>query len=215
MKNGWLFSGHYIIPRSGAIVFQPTLPARGATNIHVYYSYNFMISTHAPRTGSDDGRRRTSAAAKDFNPRSPHGERPPRGGRTRRRNGISTHAPRTGSDLAVRKLPNIFRDFNPRSPHGERLIPISSDVYMRGISTHAPRTGSDRRNDNTTDVTGYFNPRSPHGERLCSFVGSSCITPFQPTLPARGATPQKTGAGNHFLFQPTLPARGATAYNLM
>ena len=59
--------------------FQPTLPARGATKSRRAHARKGQISTHAPRTGSDDGRRRTSAAAKDFNPRSPHGERP-RGG---------------------------------------------------------------------------------------------------------------------------------------
>ena len=55
--------------------FQSTLPARGATQ---WTASNFRclgISIHAPRTGSDDEQRRTRAAAKDFNPRSPHGER--------------------------------------------------------------------------------------------------------------------------------------------
>ena len=61
------------------VLFQSTLPARGATNSYGIINNCKRISIHAPRTGSDDGRRRTSAAAKDFNPRSPHGERrPPR-----------------------------------------------------------------------------------------------------------------------------------------
>ena len=55
--------------------FQSTLPARGATPAASQSQQPPAISIHAPRTGSDDGRRRTSAAAKDFNPRSPHGER--------------------------------------------------------------------------------------------------------------------------------------------
>ena len=34
-----------------------------------------VISIHAPRTGSDRGRAWLVARAKNFNPRSPHGER--------------------------------------------------------------------------------------------------------------------------------------------
>ena len=60
------------------------------------------ISTHAPRTGSDECRAFLLFLHRFyFNPRSPHGERP-RGLR-----GfppcpaISTHAPRTGSDATT------------------------------------------------------------------------------------------------------------------
>ena len=82
-------------------------------------------------------------AIRNFNPRSPHGERllPPRG-----------------------RL--VHPDFNPRSPHGERLsrgrlqvlvLAFQSTLPARGatadwavrriaelISIHAPRTGSDK-----------------------------------------------------------------------
>ena len=41
------------------VVFQPTLPARGATfNFYGQQAYQY-ISTHAPRTGSDSPRTRT------------------------------------------------------------------------------------------------------------------------------------------------------------
>ena len=78
-----------------------------------------------------------------------------------------------------------------------------------------------------------FNPRSPHGERLPTCVAVSSATPFQSTLPARGATralmvcmilprisihAPRTGsdisialtAVVRLKFQSTLPARGAT-----
>ena len=103
-----------------------------------------MISTHAPRTGSDGRAVFVWAAALDyFNPRSPHGERP---------------TPR----LMCREVHGYF---NPRSPHGERppkkkasptrntfqpTLPArgATDTDKRrldghDISTHAPRTGSD------------------------------------------------------------------------
>ena len=101
--------------------FQPTLPARGATQHEMEGYHNEQY----------------------FNPRSPHGERqvleqtreikvtafqptlPARGATIAAvhdvlRRTISTHAPRTGSDHAR-----------------------SGDLRRALISTHAPRTGSD------------------------------------------------------------------------
>ena len=124
--------------------FQPTLPARGATHVNAFIARAGLISTHAPRTGSD------AAAAE-------------KAGVTIE---ISTHAPRTGSDGCGKGAYITQLYFNPRSPHGER--PPESMLYgvpsfsfqptlpargatwkmcLRGgqvvISTHAPRTGSD------------------------------------------------------------------------
>ena len=59
-------------------LFQPTLPARGATKIAQVYPELESISTHAPRTGSDT---EFLSAPRDRE--------------------ISTHAPRTGSDMSV------------------------------------------------------------------------------------------------------------------
>ena len=146
------------------------------------------ISTHAPRTGSDPARWRTSCGARRFqptlpargatwagatkstrpryfNPRSPHGERPPQLG------GIT-----------------MTTDFNPRSPHGERPNRKMKGVLTMAISTHAPRTGSDRRHGTPRLTRADFNPRSPHGERPATLTTASSPTAFQPTLPARGAT---------------------------
>ena len=58
------------------------------------------------------------------------------------------------------------RYFNPRSPHGERHVkPLTAEDVL-SISTHAPRTGSDD----------------------AAAVADGKDKPFQPTLPARGAT---------------------------
>ena len=56
------------------------------------------ISIHAPRTGSDKQAENTCRELMNFNPRSPHGERP----QFLRSAGVRVY-------------------FNPRSPHGERL----------------------------------------------------------------------------------------------
>ena len=55
--------------------FLSTLPARGATLSHLYYTGGKTISIHAPREGSDPGRRRPWPPAPNFYPRSPRGER--------------------------------------------------------------------------------------------------------------------------------------------
>ncbi len=57
------------------VVFQSTLPARGATRVGIKPGRCGQISIHAPRTGSDPGERGETAADAYFNPRSPHGER--------------------------------------------------------------------------------------------------------------------------------------------
>ena len=100
--------------------FQSTLPARGATASCCWVSPFESISIHAPRTGSDASGIALQELFANFNPRSPHGERPGR-------NADELH----------------HAHFNPRSPHGERQKRKDRKGYHNGISIHAPRTGSD------------------------------------------------------------------------
>ena len=146
--------------------FQSTLPARGATLGAEANAGRNGISIHAPRTGSDYSRDNYHCLGLDFNPRSPHGERP----------------------QVARLADEVVRNFNPRSPHGERppgdlfqswtgCISIhaprtgSDDILLHvaisdlSISIHAPRTGSDAQAIAPVIAQGHFNPRSPHGER--------------------------------------------------
>ena len=125
-------------------VFQPTLPARGATGAGLSGRARIHpISTHAPRTGSDDAGRRPLQVVLDFNPRSPHGER-----RSTRRNmpshrTISTHAPRTGSD-GYRLRQGGGNSISTHAPRtGSDVVDSMLSDRMSEISTHAPRTGSD------------------------------------------------------------------------
>ena len=62
--------------RTSAAAFQSTLPARGATCTLADVVRGTAISIHAPRTGSDFLPPRGRLVHTDFNPRSPHGERP-------------------------------------------------------------------------------------------------------------------------------------------
>ena len=103
------------------ILFQSTLPARGATRSQ-HGSFVFRgISIHAPRTGSDD-----TTTGRDNHDHGFQSTLPARGatGKGRKMTDarlISIHAPRTGSD--------------PHSAFG---------VCSVCISIHAPRTGSDK-----------------------------------------------------------------------
>ena len=79
-------------------VFQSTLPVWGATTAFVYFVRFVAISIHAPRVGSDVISAEGAKFFRDFNPRSPCGERPLESLPTRGAWIISIHAPRVGSD---------------------------------------------------------------------------------------------------------------------
>ena len=125
--------------------------------------------------------------------------------------GISTHAPRTGSDRSFRLWQQSGESISTHAPRTGSDC-FSPRLIMRlSISTHAPRTGSDPKGLSTSRGSQrHFNPRSPHGERLHIGDSKTMKKSFQPTLPARGATPQTLMDFTPVPFQPTLPARGAT-----
>ena len=83
------------------------------------------ISIHAPRMGSDICTIHEFDTLNDFNPRSPHGERPLHGYVPALTTHISIHAPRMGSDFRQLLYLIGLTDFNPRSPHGERRLMIA------------------------------------------------------------------------------------------
>ena len=124
--------------------FQPTLPARGATFLstaqYLYYRNFNPRSPHGERLFADNGRQ----IVKHFNPRSPHGERPQ-------------------SRFCSWKFVNGFQPTLPARGATRSYKGFSHDER---ISTHAPRTGSD----------------------VLLLSHWKCCLRFQPTLPARGAT---------------------------
>ena len=187
-------------------LFQSTLPARGATNPDADLQAQKEISIHAPRTGSDWKSSSARRIQKNFNPRSPHGERlarlwvqlsarsisihAPRTGSDRNTIWIfsydfiiSIHAPRTGSDITSAVFGNRRSDFNPRSPHGERLLRGSYRSYVMDFN---PRSPHGERPDciSRANIVVYFNPRSPHGERRHRSKRRSCKAKhFNPRSP--------------------------------
>ena len=153
--------------------FLSTLPARGATLIFIHFLMDFLnfyprsprgerragraalpalpaISIHAPREGSDGGRRTRRRPHDHFYPRSPRGERRPEppGGHERPGH-FYPRSPR-GERPNVADWAGISYDFYPRSPRGERrrmqttalwMCPIFlSTLPARGATSARPST---------------------------------------------------------------------------
>ena len=107
---------------SPSLLFQSTLPSRGATYPSPRYCLDSNISIHAPLAGSDNPPQRNTRTNTNFNPRSPRGERPKGISRKVTANQISIHAPLAGSDMTEYTRYPESKDFNPRSPRGERQL---------------------------------------------------------------------------------------------
>ena len=97
-------------------LFQSTLPARGATRQMADVPQLQGISIHAPRTGSDFWKTQRRNWRKNFNPRSPHGERRSSDSTLPLASRISIHAPRTGSDRVQRGDVVCFAQFQSTLP---------------------------------------------------------------------------------------------------
>ena len=147
-------------------IFQPTLPARGATASTSRRSAPPGISTHAPREGSDLRQSRHAGQQRQFQPTLP------------------------ARGATARVCAGVVRQghFNPRSPRGERRKVYDPRNESDSISTRAPREGSDLLFSFPRRHLGNFNPRSPRGERPAPQHRYLFLTKFQPALPARGAT---------------------------
>ena len=201
--------------------FNPRSPWGERQVVPVTENERVRISIHAPRGGSDLPRcvflfqeqefqstlpvggatrqvDRSPRNRKDFNPRSPWGER--RG-----------DAP---------FLPRLAPYFNPRSPWGERLRQVHRACPKLSISIHAPRGGSDDNDLKAVDTAirisihaprggsdsfryylttsvFNFNPRSPWGERQIACGAPTLAEQFQSTLPVGGATAAGAQVGGY------------------
>ena len=123
-------------------LFQSTLPARGATTLQGSAASVLIFQSTLPARGATSARAFALPDYLNFNPRSPHGERPAAGAPRKQRSAISIHAPRTGSDAkgaqALSPAP-----FQSTLPARGATDPGKDDIIFDGISIHAPRTGSD------------------------------------------------------------------------
>ena len=82
-------------------LFQSTLPGWGATPIGMSCGLFHVFQSTLPGWGATSAGLHQSLRTRDFNPRSPDGERRGRRRRSRPLPRISIHAPRMGSDLHI------------------------------------------------------------------------------------------------------------------
>ena len=144
--------------------FQSTLPARGATIPTEEMTDPDGISIHAPRTGSDAHGGKPASARRDFNPRSPHGERrtqvmttsssltfqstlPARGATMKQERAsriclFQSTLPARGATVSSNSIIKT-KTFQSTLPARGATMPSAGRWSRRTISIHAPRTGSD------------------------------------------------------------------------
>ena len=126
----------------GFSVFQPTLPVRGATRVLGDYRRGRRISTHAPRAGSDTGELAGYGLSTDFNPRSPCGERPTAAGSLACSFPFQPTLPVRGATFDGRCPEEVIYNFNPRSPCGERLPQFSKMIVVKEFQPTLPVRGA-------------------------------------------------------------------------
>ena len=125
------------------------------------------ISIHAPREGSDTTGTRCPTRTRDFNPRSPRGER--------------------RCSVISRRL--TVAVFQSTLPARGATTSDSSGLSRRSLfQSTLPARGATPNINDDGGFSGYFNPRSPRGERPMPAYTSPPPELFQSTLPARGAT---------------------------
>ena len=119
--------------------FQSTLPVRGATIYRFPPDHNHArISIHAPRAGSDYSFVCRAAYQRDFNPRSPCGER-----------------------LSCVIRCKFIRDFNPRSPCGERPELSRNLKSYKEFQSTLPVRGATRDSSAASDAFLSFQSTLP------------------------------------------------------
>ena len=164
--------------------FQSTLPAWGETIRRICTGGLTIISIHSPRMGRDTPTWGWEFIRENFNPLSPHGERPNCGAKMDGEGDISIHSPRMGRDYMVVYNKTRRKNFNPLSPHGERRLMPRTAYPHKIISIHSPRMGRDQSGQHQFFQLADFNPLSPHGERpYCCGSHSSPSWNFNPLSP--------------------------------
>ncbi len=163
----WGATGDYGHKSQRHKTFQSTLPVWGATAVSGTFGQLMIISIHAPRVGSDQSSFTKRARERNFNPRSPCGERLV----------ASRQAAKASlfqSTLPVWGATSKFDFYNPLFAF-QSTLPVwgatAENIYKKEdnhISIHAPRVGSDFSAHNGDLIKLDFNPRSPCGERHLS-----------------------------------------------
>ena len=123
--------------------FQSTLPVWGATVHGQTVDLLPDISIHAPRVGSDDFQHFSLCALKNFNPRSPCGERPAITAAVgAAMEAFQSTLPVWGATQNLGYHASPYQYFNPRSPCGERPNQFVYDEYRCKFQSTLPVWGA-------------------------------------------------------------------------
>ena len=174
--------------------FQSTLPARGATIPTEEMTDPDGISIHAPRTGSDAHGGKPASARRDFNPRSPHGERRTQVMTTSSSLTFQSTLPARGATMKQERASRICL-FQSTLPARGATVSSNSIIKTKTFQSTLPARGATPTISGSLASSFDFNPRSPHGERLRRLHRPADGIGFQSTLPARGATVDAVGVG--------------------
>ncbi len=169
------------------LVFQSTLPLRGATAYRFSIDETLIISIHTPLAGSDVCGR-ISVDGEFISIHTPLAGSDSQGRGTEGRGTISIHTPLAGSDSSPFQRQSPYSYFNPHSPCGER--PMLSELVEKRLR---------------------FQSTLPLRGATYAIISNRHTILFQSTLPLRGATAYKNSNTERMKFQSTLPLRGATA----
>ena len=192
---------HYFNPRSPrgerlsiitsgycSLIFQSTLPSRGATLEAIKYADTVIISIHAPLAGSDNSADSQRASPENFNPRSPRGERQLVPVSKMRSVEFQSTLPSRGATIVALGLMStaLFQSTLPsRGATFAHSCHTSCDMSFQST---LPSRGATHWCISRYDPDSHFNPRSPRGERQSPLLRIFSDFLFQSTLPSRGAT---------------------------
>ncbi len=168
------------------MAFQPALPYGERLPALLAHGGEVLVSTRAPRTGSDAAPVATSIRPRTFQPAPP--VRGATRGPTGRRgaDGVSTRAPVRGATLRVGDYRVIFI-VSTRAPRTGSDIDAHRIVGRMQVSTRAPRTGSD----------------------AAIAAGRAERIRFQPAPPVRGATAPRRGESRRSRVSTRAPRTGS------
>ena len=124
------------------VVISIHAPRMGSDRCRLLGRPRLRISIHAPRMGSDRCRSSGCRTTRDFNPRSPDGERLVAWFNNKATHESSIHAPRMGSDFSGFFIWFVGINFNPRSPDGERQVGDAAALFEDAFQSTLPGWGA-------------------------------------------------------------------------
>ena len=143
------------------LIFQSTLPMRGARLLRVFYDNSRVFQSTLPMRGAT-GRQRRHGRKTYFNPRSPCGERIAVL-TCSCLSQISIHAPHAGSDCLICSG-SSFPAFQSTLPMRGAIPFLNANMQGIKFQSTLPMRGANFHPNRVQGIF-HFNPRSPCGER--------------------------------------------------